>query len=160
MLASCPTYPQLLPLNAGMVQEPDLGHTPRGSYTSKGCSKHLLENPILRTPSENTSENPTSLYNLLQRYLSKKPLRTFCKALLRTPSKTSHEPFLEACVLLRTLQCAPNNRNRSQSYSPSPGAKSRSGTVGTVFQESKPEPELCLKHARTPSPTKLCKPKV
>ena len=35
-----------------------LGCTPKGAYSTRGRSRHLLETPLLRTPSENPSQNP------------------------------------------------------------------------------------------------------
>ena len=31
---------------------------PDGAYSTRGRSRHLLETPLLRTPSENPSQNP------------------------------------------------------------------------------------------------------
>ena len=41
--------------------KPKLGRTPKGAYSPRGRSRHLLENPLLRTPSENSSQNPCLL---------------------------------------------------------------------------------------------------
>ena len=80
------------------------GRTPKGPYSSRGRSRHLLETafsePLLRTllrtlfyckthskpPSQNPSENP----------------------FLRTLPRTFSEPFLERCVAVRPLRRAPN----------------------------------------------------
>ena len=80
-----------------------LGRTPKGSYSSRGRTRHLLETafsePLLRTllrtlsyckphskpPSQNPSENPFS----------------------RTLPRTFSEPFLERCVAVRPLRRAP-----------------------------------------------------
>ena len=35
-----------------------VGCTPKGAYSTRGRSRHLLETPLLRTPSENPSQNP------------------------------------------------------------------------------------------------------
>ena len=35
-----------------------LGCTPKGAHSTRGRSRHLLETPLLRTPSENPSQNP------------------------------------------------------------------------------------------------------
>ena len=35
-----------------------LGRTPKGAYTPRGHSEHLLEHPLLRPPSKNPSQNP------------------------------------------------------------------------------------------------------
>ena len=35
-----------------------IGCTPKGAYSTRGRSRHLLETPLLRTPSENPSQNP------------------------------------------------------------------------------------------------------
>ena len=84
---------------------PNLGRTPKGAYSSRGRSRHLLETafsePLLRTllrtllyckthsrpPSQNPSENPFP----------------------RTLPRTFSEPFLERCVAVRPLRRAPNN---------------------------------------------------
>ena len=83
----------------------NLGRTPKGAYSSRGRSRHLLETPfsepllrtLLRTlfyckthsrpPSQNPSENPFS----------------------RTLPRTFSEPFLERCVAVRPLRRAPKN---------------------------------------------------
>ena len=80
-----------------------LGRTPKGAYSSRGRSRHLLETafsePLLRTllrtlfyckthsrpPSQNPSENPFP----------------------RTLPRTFSEPFLERCVAVRLLRRAP-----------------------------------------------------
>ena len=86
-----------------------IGCTPKGAYSSRGRSRHLLEaafsEPLLRTllrtlfhckshrkrpPSQNPSEN------------------TFPRTLPRTFS----EPFLERCVALRPLRRAPKKKLR------------------------------------------------
>ena len=38
-----------------------VGHAPKGSYSPAGRSKHFMEALLLRTPSENPSENSCSL---------------------------------------------------------------------------------------------------
>ena len=35
-----------------------VGRTPKGAYSTRGRSRQLLETPLLRTPSENPSQNP------------------------------------------------------------------------------------------------------
>ena len=60
-----------------------LGRTPKGAYSPRGRSRHLLETPLLRTPSENPSRNPF-----------------YCKTHSRPPSQNpsenpSPEPFPE-----------------------------------------------------------------
>ena len=80
-----------------------LGRTPKGAYSTRGRSRHLLETPfsepllrtLLRTlfyckthrrpPSQNSSENP----------------------FFRTLPRTFSEPFSERCVAVRTLRRAP-----------------------------------------------------
>ena len=80
-----------------------LGRTPKGAYSTRGRSRHLLEapfpEPLLRTllrtlfyckthskpPSQNPSENPFS----------------------RTLPRTFSEPFSERCVAVRPLRRAP-----------------------------------------------------
>ena len=64
----------------------DWGHTPNGSYSPTKRSKHLLQNPLLRTPSENPTPSKNPSENLLQ-----SPLQN-----LKTPFS---EPFLEACAI-------------------------------------------------------------
>ena len=39
--------------------ETTLGRTPEGSYSLRGRSRHLLENPLLRTPFENPCPKPS-----------------------------------------------------------------------------------------------------
>ena len=81
-----------------------LGCTPKGAYSSRGRSRHLLETafsePLLRTllrtlfyckthrrpPSQNPSEN----------------------LFPRTPPRTFSEPFSERCVAVRPLRRAPH----------------------------------------------------
>ena len=81
-----------------------IGRTPKGAYSSRGHSRHLLETafsePLLRTvlrtlsyckthsrpPSPNPSENPFP----------------------RTLPRTFSEPLLERCVAVRPLRRAPN----------------------------------------------------
>ena len=81
-----------------------VGHTPKGAYSSRVRSRHLLETafsePLLRTllrtlfccknhsrpPSQNPSENPFP----------------------RTLPRTFSEPFLERCVAVQPLRRAPN----------------------------------------------------
>ena len=88
------------------MKNPQLGRTPKGSYSPRGRSRHLLETPfsepllrtLLRTlfycknhirhPSQNPSENPFP----------------------RTLPRTFSEPFLERCVAVRPLRRAPNGR--------------------------------------------------
>ena len=83
----------------------NIGRTPKGAYSSRGRSRHLLETafsePLLRTllgtlfyckthsrpPSQNPSENPFP----------------------RTLPRTFSEPFLEGCVAIRPLRRAPKN---------------------------------------------------
>ena len=84
-----------------------VGRTPKGSYSPRGRSRHLLETPfsepllrtLLRTllyckthrkrpPSQNPSENPSP----------------------RTLPRTFSEPFLERCVAVRPLRRAPKKR--------------------------------------------------
>ena len=80
-----------------------IGRTPKGAYSTRGRSGHLLETPfsepllrtLLRTlfyckthrrpPSQNPSENPSP----------------------RTLPRTFSEPFLERCVAERPLRRAP-----------------------------------------------------
>ena len=82
---------------------PKIGRTPKGAYSTRGRSGHLLEiafsEPLLRTllrtlfyckthrrpPSQNPSENPLS----------------------RTLPRTFSEPFSERCVAVRPLRRAP-----------------------------------------------------
>ena len=79
---------------------PRIGRTPKGAYSTRGRSRHLLETPfsepllrtLLRTlfyckthsrpPSQNPSENPFP----------------------RTLSRTFSEPFSERCVAVRPLR--------------------------------------------------------
>ena len=72
------------------------GHTPKGSYSPRGHSGHLLEipfhEPLLRT--------------LLRTFFTAKRkesqlLRTLLRTLPRCLPSTFSEPFLEACVLVR-----------------------------------------------------------
>ena len=81
-----------------------IGRPPKGAYSSRGRSRHLLEiafsEPLLRTllrtlfyyktqsrpPSQNPSENPFP----------------------RTLPRTFSEPFLERCVAVRPVRRAPN----------------------------------------------------
>ena len=83
--------------------ETAIGRTPKGAYSTRGRSRHLLETPfsepllrtLLRTlfyckthrrpPSQNPSENP----------------------LPRTLPRTFSEPFSERCVAVRPLRRAP-----------------------------------------------------
>ena len=83
-----------------------IGCTPKGSYSPRGRSRHLLETPfsepllrtLLRTlfccktqstpPPQNPSENPPP----------------------RTLPRTFSEPFLERCVAVRPLRRAPKKR--------------------------------------------------
>ena len=46
---------------------PLLGHTPKGSYSLRGSSRHFLETSLLKTPSDNPSQNPC-FENLPTRY--------------------------------------------------------------------------------------------
>ena len=81
-----------------------LGRTPEGSGTPRGQSRHLLENPLLRTLFR-------TLISLYSKAHSKPPL---LRTLLKTPPpqpvttlpRTSSEPFLEACVVARPLRLA------------------------------------------------------
>ena len=81
-----------------------IGRTPKGAYSTRGHSRHLLETafsePLLRTllrtlfyckthrrpPSQNPSENPFP----------------------RTLPRTFSEPFSERCVAVRPLRRAPS----------------------------------------------------
>ena len=93
--------------SSGGCHDSCLGRAPKGAYSSRGRSRHLLETPfsepllrtLLRTlfyckthrkrpPSQNPSENPFP----------------------RTLPRTFSEPFLECCVALRPLRRAPNCR--------------------------------------------------
>ena len=82
----------------GVSAKSSLGRTPKGAYSTRGRSRHLLETPfsepllgtLLRTlfyckihsrpPSQNPSENPSPF------------------------PRTSSEPFLECCVAVRPLR--------------------------------------------------------
>ena len=81
----------------------EIGRTPKGAYSTRGRSRHLLETPFsepllrtllrtlfyckthIRPPSQNPSENPFP----------------------RTLPRTFSEPFLERCVAVRPLRRAP-----------------------------------------------------
>ena len=87
----------------GFIYVSFLGRTPKGAYSTRGRSRHLLETPfsepLLRTllktpfyckthrrpPSRNPSENPFP----------------------RTLPRTFSEPFSERCVAVRPLRRAP-----------------------------------------------------
>ena len=103
------------PLSFELVfQISTVGRTPKGAYSSRGRSRHLLETafsePLLRTllrtlsyckthsrpPSQNPSENP------------------FPRTLPRTLPKTFSEPFLECCVAVRPLRRAPYTGSRTE----------------------------------------------
>ena len=84
-------------------EETSLGCTPKGAYSTRGRSRHLLETPFsepllrtllrtlfyckthIRPPSQNPSENPFP----------------------RTLPRTFSEPFSERCVAVRALRRAP-----------------------------------------------------
>ena len=83
-----------------------IGRTPKGAYSPRGRSRHLLETAFSETPSGNPSQN-----------------RFYCKTHSRPPSqnpsenpfprtlpRTFSEPFLERCVAVRPLRRAPNSR--------------------------------------------------
>ena len=89
-----------------------IGRTPKGAYSSRGRSRHLLE---------------TAFSELLLRTL----LRTlfYCKTHSRPPSqnpfenpfprtlpRTFSEPFLERCVAVRPLRRAPNQRQIKEEF--------------------------------------------
>ena len=85
-----------------------IGRTPKGAYSSRERSRHLLETafsePFLRTLSENPSQNPFYC-KTYSRPPSQNPSENpFPRALSRTLS----EPFLERCVAVRPLRRAPN----------------------------------------------------
>ena len=96
-----PEYQYRVPLKIFMGE--DIGRTPKGAYSSRGRSRHLLatsfSEPLLRTllrtlsyckthsrpPSQNPSENPFP----------------------RTLPRTFSGPFLERCLAVRPLRRAP-----------------------------------------------------
>ena len=97
-----------------------IGRTPKGAYSSRGSSRHLLETafsePRLRTFSE--PQNP-----------------------LRTPSpepspRTFSETFLERCVAVRPLRRAPN-------FSENPSAHPNRNFWGSNFGPH-PQPQISL----------------
>ena len=99
---------QGIPKRQGKEDASLLGRTPKGAYSTRGRSGHLLETPfsepLLRTflrtlfyckthrrpPSQNPSENPFP----------------------RTLPRTFSEPFSERCVAVRPLRRAPYLRKR------------------------------------------------
>ena len=122
---------------------PPVGRTPKGAYSTRGRSRHLLETPfsepllrtLLRTlfyckthrrpPSQNPSENPFP----------------------RTLPRTFSEPFSERCVAVRPLRRAPYPAQRRAIYSPIP-VQTRTfrdfGAIGPYeFQENLYGPIPC-----------------
>ena len=105
MITSC-EMPKVLVLKLCTSCRASLGRTPKGAYSTRGRSRHLLETPfsepllrtLLRTlsyckthrrpPSQNPSENPFP----------------------RTLPRTFSEPFSERCVAARPLRRAPYSR--------------------------------------------------
>ena len=81
-----------------------LGRTPKGAYSTRGRSRHLLETPPFSEP---------LLRTLLRTLSTVKPTSgPLLRTLLRTPSpepfpERSQEPFLERCVAVRPLRRAP-----------------------------------------------------
>ena len=78
-----------------------VGRTPKGAYSSEGCSGQLLETPFSKTPSENPSQNPF--------YCATHSKRLFYQNPSENPSpEPLPEPFLERCVAVRTVGRSPN----------------------------------------------------
>ena len=95
--------------NVGAKKNPKIGRTPKGAYSTRGRSAHLLETPFsepllrtllrtpfyckthIRPPSQNPSENPFP----------------------RTLPRTFSEPFSERCVAVRPLRRAPYKTKKS-----------------------------------------------
>ena len=78
-----------------------IGNTPKGAYSSRGRSRHLLATPF----------SEPLLRTLLRTLFHCKPHSSpLLRTLLRTPSP---EPFLERCVAVRPLRRAPNHRKHS-----------------------------------------------
>ena len=84
-----------------------IGRTPKGAYSSRGRSRHLLE----------TAFSEPLLRALLRTLFSVKPIEKgppsqnpFENRFPKTLPRTFSEPFLERCVAVRPLRRAPNSR--------------------------------------------------
>ena len=97
--------PKTPSLAGGRARKPSLclGRTPKGAYSSRGRSRHLLETPfsepLLRTLLRTLSYCKTHSKPLSQNPSENPPPRTL--------SRTFSEPFLERCVAERPFRRAP-----------------------------------------------------
>ena len=108
---------------------PHLDRTPKGAYSPRERSGHLLETPFSEPLLSTLLRNP---------FFTVKPiagplLRTLLRTLPQNLSRTFSEPFLERCVAVRPLRRAPQPPPGSFCNAPGGGGRSQAVCGGEVL---------------------------